>query len=90
MSIARTGCMEEASHTGFYLNLGMRDWHGHDGGREACGSWEWWFSVHMLLWLSNASFRIFENMHKDQLEEMVTLEGCSPLGFQGKSESLPE
>lgn len=36
-----------------------------------------------------ASLKIFENMHKDQLEEIVTLEGCSPLGFQGKSESLP-
>lgn len=41
--------LEEASHTGFCLNLAMRDWHGHDGGREACGSWGWWFSVHLLL-----------------------------------------
>lgn len=49
-----------------------------------------WFSVLMLLWLSDASLGIFENMHKDQLDEMVTLKGCSPLSFPGRSEGLPE
>lgn len=72
MSGARAGCMEEASHNW----LLSEPW--HEGlewprwGREACGSWGWWFSVLMLLWLSDASLRVFENMHKDQLDEMVT------------------
>lgn len=39
---------------------------------------------------ADASLRIFENMHKDQLEEIVTLECHSALSFLGKSESFPE
>lgn len=69
----------------------MRDWHGREGGREACGSeGGWWFSVFVLLCVSSAALRIFENMHKDQLEETVTLEVCWPPSFPGKPGSFPE
>lgn len=47
--------------TGFCLSFGTRDQHGQDRGREACGSWEWLVSVHVLLWLNSASLGVFES-----------------------------
>ena len=58
----------------FCLSLGVRGRHGQGEGREARGPRAQLCIVQTMLCLSDVSLRIFKNMHKDQLEETVTLE----------------
>lgn len=60
--------------TSFCLSLGVMDRHGQGEGREACSPRAQLCNVQTMLCLSDVSLRIFKNMHKDQLEETVTLE----------------
>lgn len=55
-------CTEEALHNRSCLSLGLPDWPGRDGGREACSPWGRWLSWrHVHSSVSWANLKVFQS-----------------------------